>query len=116
MSTEHPRSLGPVLWLLGLLMTLPGLLYAANMCAFCAWQTAVPQKSNGIDWGTRATSWLLVTILMLAVTGFTGWKLVVATREVWRSRRPPGSCKTCGYDLRNIPPRCPECGSEPNHP
>src|SRR5258705_31842 len=26
-------------------------------------------------------------------------------------RIPPGSCPSCGYDLRATPGRCPECGT-----
>jgi hypothetical protein len=54
--------------------------------------------------------WFLSTIFSAipAVRLFRIWK---------RSRRyPRGHCRKCGYDLRETPQRCPECGTVPAVP
>jgi hypothetical protein len=49
--------------------------------------------------------------LFLVLPAF--WILVAVERHIRnRGRVAPGCCRTCGYDLRASPDRCPECGSE----
>jgi hypothetical protein len=38
---------------------------------------------------------------------------VLGVRRVWWRGRNPGCCRSCGYDLRATPDRCPECGTVP---
>ena len=55
----------------------------------------------------------------MRVVGIPYWFLfvLVATPTyhwLWSRRRwaAPGLCRTCGYDLRATPDRCPECGTK----
>jgi hypothetical protein len=49
--------------------------------------------------------WLLAAVLAVLPAAWA--------RRAWRRRgaRRPGHCRTCGYDLRASPDRCPECGT-----
>lgn len=37
--------------------------------------------------------------------------LILLTAKLLRRRHRPGACKRCGYDIRESPIRCPECGT-----
>ena len=49
---------------------------------------------------------------LVASYGVTYAVLIAIERYQLRRRRPDasGRCKVCGYDLRQSPFRCPECG------
>jgi hypothetical protein len=58
-----------------------------------------------VNWTTRA---IMVPHWIIAI-GFGIPALMYLAR---RMRTPlPGRCRTCGYDLRATPDRCPECGA-----
>jgi hypothetical protein len=49
----------------------------------------------------------IVTILGIPVLLIA---LAYLRRDKWLERRKGGLCVRCGYDLRESPKRCPECG------
>lgn len=56
-------------------------------------------------WIVYAPYWLLVAL--------TAMPPLLLCRGALKSRRSPGLCRQCGYDLRATPERCPECGAVP---
>ena len=48
------------------------------------------------------------------VTGVWRWRC--ERRRLRASRRAAGRCVRCGYDLRESPAACPECGAVPDGP
>jgi hypothetical protein len=52
----------------------------------------------------------LVVLLLLVVPAVR----IVPRRLVASRRRRAGKCENCGYDLRETPDGCPECGTVPS--
>ena len=51
---------------------------------------------------------LFVAAALMIVPGW--WLLIVRSRHAIEERRALGLCRHCGYDLRESPEICPECG------
>ena len=61
----------------------------------------------------RALLWLFQLVFTLPLTL---WQLKVAYPDSrYRRLSRQGRCGICGYDLRESPVRCPECGTAPAH-
>lgn len=73
----------------------------------------------GLEW-ERESNWAgrsFMTVYIPAAYLLTLFSILPAIRfyrHVRRSRLPmQGHCRSCGYDLRATPDRCPECGAVP---
>jgi hypothetical protein len=71
-----------------------------------------PGQPRGIVPGAFRTTqslflpYWLATMLTAVLPGLWWWR-----RSKINHRRKAGLCRTCGYDLRASPDRCPECGT-----
>jgi hypothetical protein len=67
---------------------------------------------TGVHFGNRLTGWGLVLPYCLIVLALATTWLPWLLRALRRRRRVrTGRCVQCGYDLRESPGRCPECGA-----
>lgn len=81
-----------------------------SYCHITYVRRGVPNASGGTE-SLRFTGvryWLVFLALGTPLSATTGLQLQERRR---RKREAAGLCRTCGYDLRATPNRCPECGS-----
>ncbi len=75
-----------------------------------------------VSWDNSRRSWPSITrvltvpswAMLLMLLALPGAVAISSYRQ--KKRIKPGYCKTCGYDLRATPDRCPECGATKSGP
>ncbi|HEY8667494.1 MAG TPA: hypothetical protein VIL86_12565 [Tepidisphaeraceae bacterium] len=71
---------------------------------------ASPAFSRADHFGVVLPAWFLALLFAILPA------IWLRRRMILRKRSRLGLCKTCGYDLRATPLRCPECGTVPAAP
>jgi len=81
----------------------------AAVCALCL----AANVGAGLAVGAPVLDVLLLVLVPLwAIPNTVGWAILLT--RLRRRAGPVFRCRICGYDLRDTPERCPECGSIPN--
>jgi hypothetical protein len=69
------------------------------------------RRRGGLStYDVRIPTWFAI---VLAAVLPVGWVLTERRRRLAARRVRAGLCRSCGYDLRATPERCPECGVVP---
>ena len=78
---------------------------------FVALAGAVPDGASFSPLVIRVSQWWMPHWALVAAAAVL--PLLAVGRVLRRVHRRPGLCRSCGYDLRATPGRCPECGTAP---
>ena len=78
-------------------------LAAAVATVFAAWAASQSTVLRNPD---LQEAWRPAFVATYAAAGLYLWQLR-------RKRKQAGQCPECGYDLREAPDLCPECGTSP---
>ena len=63
-------------------------------------------RSTGVIW---VRDWEIVVLLLIPLIGYLARETFVSSR--WKRRTLRNLCPACGYDVRENPDKCSECGS-----
>ena len=85
------------------------------MAILAAWGAGMAAWSAALLLANRHGGlWGFFRVQFLVMAGM--WYVADRPQAVRRRRRERGQCVRCGYDLRETPQQCPECGAIPSQP